>query len=176
MRGVIAGQANPFPLVHRLPAVLQEDDFLVRFLEAFDESLAPIFLTLDGLGSYVDPELAPPDFVDWLAQWVAVEVDESWTGPQRREIVAGAVARHARRGTAAGIGDAVRLLTGGEVEVSESGGVAYSVEPGGTLPGTATPQVQVQVRATGVDVARVDALVAAVKPAHVAHTVEVVED
>lgn len=179
MRGVIEGQASPFPLAYRLPGVLQEDEFLVRFLEAFDEALAPIFLTLDGLGSYVDPELAPVDFLDWLAGWVGVEVDESASVARRREIVAGAVAMHARRGTASGIVAAVHLVLEGEVEVTESGGATWSATPGGTLPGRSQPRVTVRVRprpGTAVDQAQLDALVGAVKPAHVPHRVKVVTD
>ena len=179
MRGVLVGQPSPFPLVHRLPGVLQEDDFLVRFLEAFDEALAPIFLSLDGLSAYVDPELAPEDFLDWLAQWVGVAMDETTPVEQRRKVVAGAVAMHARRGTAGGIAAAVRMATGGEVEVTESGGATWSREPGGDLPGRPGARVTVQVRpreGTQVDEERLSALVAAVKPAHVPHRVTVVSD
>ncbi|WP_244951262.1 phage tail protein [Ruania zhangjianzhongii] len=179
MRGVIAGQPSPFPVAHRLPGVLQEDEFLGRFLGAFDEALAPLFLSLDGLGAYVDPQLAPTDFLDWLAQWVGIEVDEAWTVAQRREIVAGAVAVHARRGTTAGIAGAVRLIVDGEVEVTDNGGDAWSAEPGGALPGRARPRVTVRVRprpGTSVDEARLDAVVTAVKPAHVTHRIRVVND
>ncbi len=179
MRGVLPGEPSPFPLVHRLPGVLQEDEFLVRFLDAFDEALAPIFLTLDALGAYVDPELAPADFLDWVAGWVGVSMDETTPVDRRREIVAGAVTMHTRRGTVAGIAAAVRMVTGGEVEVTDNGGAAFSGEHGGTLPGRPGARLQVRVHAapgTRVDEARISALVAAVKPAHVPHEVKVVTD
>jgi hypothetical protein len=73
-----------------------------KVVSTFDTALAPVIATLDGLPGYVDPWLAPTDFLDWLAGWVGVEVDEEWTVPQRRQIVAGAALRHRRRGTAAG--------------------------------------------------------------------------
>ena len=57
-----------------------------RFVSTFDTALAPVIATLDGLPGYVDPWLAPTDFLDWLAGWVGVEVDEEWTVPQRRQI------------------------------------------------------------------------------------------
>ena len=179
MRGVLPGQPSPFPLAERLPGVLQEDEFLVRFLEAFDETLAPIFLTLDALGAYVDPELAPEDFLDWLAQWGGVAVDETTGVDRRRELVAGAVRMHARRGTAEGIAAAVRMMTDGEVEVTESGGAAWSAEHGGALPGRAKLAVSVRVHPSdgaSVEEQRLSALVAAVKPAHVPHQVKVVTD
>ena len=97
MRGRIPGLASPVPLASRLPAVLQEDEFLQRFLASFDESLAPVFLALDGLASYVDPRLAPEDFLNWLSEWVGVRVDEHWPVAQRREIVANGARIHRRR-------------------------------------------------------------------------------
>jgi hypothetical protein len=51
MRGMVNGLASAVPLAPRLPAVLQEDDFLRQFLRAFDDALAPVFTTLDGLDS-----------------------------------------------------------------------------------------------------------------------------
>jgi phage tail-like protein len=157
--------------------VLQEDEFLQRFVGAFDDGLAPVLATLDCLTAYVDPWLAPQDFLDYLAAWVGVELDDAWTLAQRREIVAGAALVHRRRGTARGISDAVRLAVGGEVDVTESGGARWSAAPGSELPGEQVPALHVRVTvadATTIDVRRLDAVVAAVKPGHVPHTVEVV--
>jgi len=179
MRGAIPELASPFPLIHRLPAVLQDDDFLRRFLSGFDEALAPIFLSLDTLSCYVDPELAPADFLDWLAQWVGIEFEDGWSLEQRREMVAGAVRMHQRRGTAAGIADALRLVVAGEITITESGAAAWSGQHGGELPGEASPRLHVRVRPAAearIDLARLEAVVAAVKPAHIPHTVELVED
>ena len=41
-----------------------------------DQVLAPVFSTLDGLEAYVDPGTAPSDFLDWLASWVGIELDQ----------------------------------------------------------------------------------------------------
>jgi phage tail-like protein len=179
MRGRIPGLPSPVPVVSRLPAVLQEDEFLQRFLASFDESLAPVFLTLDGLASYVDPRLAPEDFLTWLAEWVGVRVDEHWPVAQRREVVAHGALIHRRRGTAAGIADAVRLTGAGvvDVDVEDSGGTVWSSSPGSELPGSPRAALHVRVHARSqddVDVGRLDAVVRAVKPAHVPHTLEVV--
>ncbi|WP_258369450.1 phage tail protein I [Georgenia satyanarayanai] len=166
-------------MAHRLPAVYQEDEFLQRFVSAFDAAFAPLFLTLDTLSCYVDPELAPPDFLDWLAEWVGIEVDDTWSVERRREIVGSAAAIHRLRGTAAGIVDAVRLVVGGRVEIEENGASSWSAEPGAALPGSAEQFLRVVVRVPdpgAVDRTRLDRVVTAVKPAHVAHTIDVVED
>ena len=179
MRGIVPGLLSPAPVAHRLPAVYQEDDFVQRFVTAFDEALAPIFLTLDTLVAYIDPELAPPDFLDWLAEWVGIEVDDTWTVERRREIVAGAAAMHRGRGTTAGIAAAVRLAVGGRVSVVDNGASAWSPVPGGQLPGSAEASLRVTVRVVDpstVDRTRLDRAVTAVKAAHVPHTIEVLEE
>ena len=78
MRGMVAGLASPHPLGAALPALYQEDAFAQRLTASLDEVLSPIFASLDGLASYLDPALAPDDFLDWLAGWVGVSLDETW--------------------------------------------------------------------------------------------------
>lgn len=179
MRGTVPGLVSVAPVAQQLPAVYQEDEFLQRFVQAFDEALAPIFLTLDTLSCYVDPALAPPDFLAWLGEWVGIEVDDTWSEERRREIIAGAAAIHRRRGTADGVADAVRLVVGGRVEVTDSGASTWSATAGAPLPGAATPALTVTVHVPdpdAVDRVRLERVVRTVKPAHVAHTIEVVED
>src|SRR4051812_4883430 len=84
-RGTVAGLASPHSLAAALPALYQEDDrasthpnMAQRFTSAFDELLAPVFLCLDNVDAYLDPMLAPPDFVDWLAGWLGLDLDENW--------------------------------------------------------------------------------------------------
>lgn len=179
MRRMVPGLASAVPLAARLPAVLQEDAFLQRFLMAFDDALAPVFTTLDGLGSYLDPRLAPEDFLGWLAEWVGVRLDESWTTARRRDVVANAATIHRRRGTTPGVADAVRLAVGGvlDVEVEDSGGTAWSATPGAELPGRAQAILHLRVYATAledINVRRLEAIINAVKPAHVPHSWEIV--
>lgn len=177
MRGTLPGLHSPHPLGRGLPAVYQDEDpFTMRMTEAFDELLAPVISTLDCLPAYFDAAVAPEDFVDWLADWVGIDLDETWDLPLRRQVVAGATDLHARRGTAAGLADQVRLVTGGEVEVHESGGTAWSVDAGSALPGSRKPTLLVRVRVpdpSAVDPVRLERLVTAVKPAHVPHSLEI---
>ncbi len=176
MRKALPGLASAAPVGLRLPGVYQEDDFLMRFVSAFDDGLAPVLATLDGLEAYVDPGLAPEDFLDWVAGWVGIEIDDTWTVEQRRAIVAEAASVHRRRGTVQGVADAVRLAVDAEVEVEETGGAQWSASPGAALPGEAEPRLVVRVRCDrpdDVDARRLDAVVAGVKPAHIPHTVEI---
>jgi phage tail-like protein len=175
VRGAIEGLVSPVPLLQRLPGVLQDDEFIQRLVGAFDDGFAPVITTLDGLAAYVDPWLAPEDFLDWLAGWVGVEMDDAWTTTQRRAVVAGAALVHRRRGTAGGIADALRLAFDGEVEVTDSGACTWSDTPGTTPPGTAPPTIAVRIFVSdpsAVDVRRVEAVIESVKPAHVSHAFE----
>lgn len=176
-RGHVAGLPSPHPLGERLPAIYLEDDLLQRLLGALDEVLAPVFASLDNLDAYFDPDLAPEDFLQWLGTWVGMTLDESLPLERRRAALGQAVELYRARGTAAGLAAHLRLLGAGEVEIAETGGTAYSTSADPPLPGRPGFQLLVRVRAPEggvVDAGRVDALVAAAKPAHVVHHVEVV--
>lgn len=179
MRGVIPELLSPVPVVTRLPAILQEDDFLNRALPAFDELIAPVYSTLDNLEAYVRPEYAPADFLVMLAGWVDVAVDEEWTEEQRRRIVADAAGLHRRVGTVGGIRDALRLAAGpgATVDVEESGGSSWSAEPGAPLPGSDDAGIDITITVPGGDPAdlarRFERLAAGVVPAYLPTRVSV---
>jgi phage tail-like protein len=177
LRTELAGLPSPHPIGERLPAVYAEDTFVQNFTAALDEVLAPVFVTLDCFSSYLDPGLAPADFIDWLATWVALQVDEDWSQARRRELVANAVELHRWRGTCRGLAAHVRLLTGGDVQVIDSGRCAASNQPDAPLPGNPVPRVQIRVRVpdpTAVDRPLLLAAIADAVPAHVRVDLEIV--
>lgn len=175
----IANLPTPHPIGERLPAVYLDDDFTQRFVAALDEVLAPVFLTLDSFPAYLDPRLAPEDFLPWLAGWVALTIDEGWAVQRRRELVAHAVELHRWRGTRRGLAAHVRLLTGGEVDIVDSGRCEWTDRPGEPVPGSGPPRVAVRVRVAdpeAVDVAHLRAAVTEAVPAHVRVSVEILPE
>jgi phage tail-like protein len=188
IRGTIPDLPTRRPLGAAMPGLFLEreldprtgflrDSFAERFAAALDTVLAPVFATLDNLPAYFDPEVAPADFLDWLAGWVGIEPTETWPESLRRQLVAGATQLYALRGTAQGIAKLVEIFTGLTPEIEENGGVNWSVTPGSPLPGSAGAWVTVRVTVDAthpVDEQVVRRLVAAVKPAHVIAKVEVV--
>ena len=177
-RGLVSGLGTPKELIGTLPGLYQDDLLAGSLTRAFDDAIAPIISTLDNLDSYLDPALTPEDFLDWLAGWVGLLPDETWPIERRRALVAVAADLYRNRGTAAGLSMHVRLLTAGEVEIADSGGSVWSTTPGTAAPGDGSYSVTVKVKPPkkgGVDQARIDALVAAAKPAHVTHHVEVAQ-
>jgi phage tail-like protein len=177
MRGTIPDLDTAVPFGPLLPAIYQEDEFSMRFISGFDDVLAPILLTMDCLIDYFDPALTPTDFLDWLAGWVGIEVDEAWATERRRAAVATAVEMYRMRGTISGLRANLEVLSGGTVEITDSGGVAWSTHPMGDLPGQASPRLAVRVTVeemTEQTTKAIDSIVIAAKPAHVVHRVEVV--
>lgn len=176
MRGHVDGLVNPHPMRGALPGVFQDDDLAQRFVAGLDDLMAPLLGTLDNIEAYLDPALAPADFVAWLAGWMGLALDQNWPLERRRALVQQAVSLYAWRGTRRGLAEHVELYTGVTPELDETGGVAWSPVPGGDPPGERQPRLVVRVSTddpAAVDRARLDRLVAAAKPADVAHTVEV---
>ena len=176
MRGTIALLPTPHPLAPQLPPALQEDGFTQGFVAGLDDVLAPVLASLDNLDAYIDPMLAPEDFLGWLAGWMGAEQDESWPVERRRRLVFSAIDLYRRRGTVAGLTAHLEVCTGGTVDIAESGGVAWSQTHGAALPGEPVPRLAVRVTVdanTPVNPRAVEALVAAAKPAHVIHQLEV---
>jgi phage tail-like protein len=176
MRGTIPGLRSSQPLGAALPELYRRDDFTQRLMSAIDELLAPVLSTLDDLDAYFDALLAPEDFLLLLAGWLGVPAEEVESGPRRRALVALAVELYRWQGTRRGIAEVVRLYTGVEPEIEDSGGVSWSASPGSPAPGDQRPSLTVRVRppdGVTVDPEHLDAIVAAIKPAHVPHRVEV---
>jgi phage tail-like protein len=176
MRAGVPGLPTPHPIGERLPGVFLDDDFSQRFVSGLDEVLAPLFLTLDSFPAYLDPKLTPEDFLGWLSQWVAFPLDESWPVELRRELVSNAVGLHRKRGTLEALKRQVELLTGGQVEVADSGSTRWSEQAGEEIPGPDAPEVTVRVRAPGdrsVDATALRTAVVEAVPAHVRVTVEI---
>lgn len=181
MRGTVEGLESPHPIGLELPALFQDDDVAQAFTSGLDVVLAPIFLTLDAIDSYVDPWLAPPDFLTWIGEWVSAEYDEALPETRQRALVARSAELLGWAGTARGLGDLLELLTGRRPEIEETGGAGWSLEPGGAMPGSADARVTVRVQVEDLPAAgparedrleRVRKVVASYLPAHVVATIE----
>jgi phage tail-like protein len=165
-------------LAATVPAFLQDDQFLVRLTAGLDEVLAPVISVLDCLDAYVDPRLAPDDFVEWLGAWVGAPLDDHWADDRRRAAVLASATLHHLRGTVEGLRALVELATGCPVDVLEPGGVSVSQSPGEST--AESPWLVVRVHADPdpssepLRLAVLEELVSAAKPAHVPHTIEVV--
>jgi phage tail-like protein len=187
MRGTVAGLGSPHPLGATLPALYADDMFAQALCSAADEVIAPILLTLDCLPAYLDPATAPDDLIGWLGSWLGLVLDDQQTPERRRQMVRTGFELVRWRGTPRGVRDAVAAVFGAVPDVVERGRADWAEAPGG--PGHNTAPVDEAALGGGAfgllvrlpvpdpdkfDLRRLDAVVTAVKPAHIRHRVEVV--
>ncbi len=176
MRGLVPGLVSPHPIGETLPWLLAGDAFVQKLCEGLDGVLAPVFATLDALPAYLDPDTTPEDMLDWLASWIGLSLDAGQSPARRREVVRAGAELLPWRGTVRCVREAVRAVTEYTPEIEDSGSAAWSTTAGAPLPGALIPQLVVRLRVPdpdAIDLRRLDAVVAAVKPAHVPHLVEV---
>lgn len=177
MRAMIEGLESPHPIGLELPGLFHDDDFTQRFCAALDDVLAPVFLTLDAIEAYVDPWLAPDDFLTWLSEWLGIEIEEDLAEDRKRAMVARAAHLYGWAGTAKGIADLVETYTGVRPEVVDTGGASWSSAPGGDLPGSPVMGLTVTLRVGDpavIDTERVQRMLRQTLPAHIVATLEVV--
>jgi phage tail-like protein len=119
-----------------LPAVYQEGDFGMRFIGALETLLDPIVAVLDALPAHFSAGHAPRDVLDLLSAWLGIDLDESQTPAQRREMVRHAAELGRRQGTRAGLELALSLAFPKlPLRVEDLGGVRTGPpEEGGTVP------------------------------------------
>ncbi|NEY36283.1 phage tail protein [Streptomyces sp. PRKS01-65] len=175
-RAAVPGLPSRYPIGGQLPALYAEDDLAQRFTAGLDTVLAPVFSTLDNLPAYLDPRLAPADFLAWLASWVGAADDPAWPVEVRREAVVRAVELHRWRGTRRGLVEALGLALGAHAEVTGDGGARWSAAPGAELPPAPAAEVLVRVwpgREERIDPDRVREIVRAMCPVHTVCRVEI---
>jgi phage tail-like protein len=145
--GGLAATSAAYRVSGPVPALFHEDPLFLGLCAAFDELLGPVVTALDCFPAYLDPWLAPGDFLAWLAALVGVAADADG-GEQQRALVAGAVCAYRARGTASGLRDVVAAATGVPAEgvrIAESGAVTWSDTPGAAPPPPFDPVVTITV-------------------------------
>ncbi|MFJ9608703.1 phage tail protein [Kitasatospora sp. NPDC101176] len=175
-RAALPGLRSPHPIGGLLPSMYAEDDLAQRFTAGLDTVLAPVFATLDNLPAYFQARLAPADFLDWLAGWVAVDTDPAWPEEVRRAVVGRALELHRWRGTRRGLQERLRLVLGAGAQVVDGGGAAWSTDADAALPPAPSGELLVRVwpeRTPQLDEEQVLAVVRATCPVHLTCRVQV---
>lgn len=135
--GVVRGDGRSTPVIEtmrvefdsegwtaHLPALYRREGrtgALRQLLDGLRSRLDEDEELIAGMSSLFDPKAAPGQWLDWLAGWVAVELDEGWSDERRRAAVASAFAAHARRGTVRGLVELIEARLGVTARVEEPG-------------------------------------------------------
>ncbi|MEY2831073.1 MAG: hypothetical protein RLZZ574_331, partial [Cyanobacteriota bacterium] len=102
-----------------LPAILQEDVFIGKFLLAFEKILSGLNETkentsrtekilgleeiINDIHRYFDPQKTPKEFLPWLAGWVALSLRDDWKEEVKKGFIQEIVGLYQLRGTKAGL-------------------------------------------------------------------------
>jgi phage tail-like protein len=173
---------SPSSYLRYLPAIYARDDFLGRFLRIFERVLDPLDRQIDGLHHYLDPDLAPDEFLPWLASWLDVALDDRWPRQRKVALIRAAPELHRWRGTRRGLSEHLRLYLGVMPEIEETSGglrLGPSTQLGfRTVMGESGPRhhftVTLRVPEPGMlDYTDVATLIDAQKPAHCTYTLTI---
>ncbi|HEV8239269.1 MAG TPA: phage tail protein I [Thermoanaerobaculia bacterium] len=105
------------PAIYRTQA--KDPELLERVLALFESEFTDLDEQIDRLPRLFDAAAAPAAWLPWLAGWLGIDLDETWPEETTRRAVACAYAAAARRGTPAGLREAVRFATGVDVRIVE---------------------------------------------------------
>lgn len=98
-----------------LPAVYRQDpvssEFLERFLSMFETIFGGLEATTERIPEVFDPDRTPADFLDWLAGWLDLAVEEEWPEEVKRRLIANAAPLYQRKGTPGGLADFIEIVT-----------------------------------------------------------------
>lgn len=165
-----------------LPSLYRDDELMGRLLLMFESILGPIENMVDVLPAYLDPRLVPEPLLPWLASWVDVVLDDSWSLERRRELVRKAGELYRWRGTRRGLSEYLRIYTGVVPLISEHiPGMRLDAETrlgADTRLGSSGAghhfTVTVRLRDDeGVTLDTVRAIIDVEKPAHTAYTLQI---
>jgi phage tail-like protein len=110
-------------LVDQLPRVMREDPVIAAFARTGQQLGDTIRAQIDSVEHQLDPTLASPTMLSYLAGWLGFALDHSDEAAFHRPLlpVLGRVAQ--LRGTRDGLALLARALTRGPVEVFDPGGI-----------------------------------------------------
>jgi phage tail-like protein len=107
--------------LRHLPAIYarESSDFLEPALAALEDALRGQEDLIDGMPRLFDPAATPAADLEWLAGWLAYELEESFDETTLRQVIAHAFELQGMRGTAAALRGAVKLVLGIDAQVLE---------------------------------------------------------
>lgn len=116
-----------------LPAIYREDAesaaFLERFLSVFESEFVDLEEEIEGIGRFLGARGVPSPYLSWLARWLAVETDETWSDAARCELLSQAPELYRKRGTREGLLGIVGIYLGREEFYARAPNVAGIERP-----------------------------------------------
>jgi phage tail-like protein len=112
-------------VIHYLPQIYNRRDltgraFITDFLWVMQHINAETEEKLLNLEKYFDPHECPPEFLNYLASWVALVLEGDWPEHKKRSLIKKAVELYHLRGTPRGLRVYLRLFTGVDPVITEN--------------------------------------------------------
>lgn len=99
--------------IRYLPEIYREMSDRTSFLSHFLSIFESVFLDVEGgikqRRNYFDPEEIPIDYLDWLNEWLAVEMGDGWPERARRDLLMRLPDLYRKRGTRDGVVELIDL-------------------------------------------------------------------
>ena len=102
-----------------LPAIYQDEPFVGRFLLIFEAMMSPSIWTIDNIELYFTPDIAPLEWVRWIAGWFDIVIPPELPASRQRLILSQVGWLASRRGTRAGMERLLELYCGVRPEIVE---------------------------------------------------------
>jgi phage tail-like protein len=114
---VLASVRLSFPrdsLLQYLPAIYssppEQHDFLERFLSIMQTTWTAIEQTVNTFERYLDPKSVPTEAMDYLAGWLNITLEKSWTPEQKRLVLTTVPKLRTSWGTVEGLRQWIRVF------------------------------------------------------------------
>ncbi len=165
-----------------LPGIYHEDKFMGQYLKIFEDIMKPLENSIDNISFYFDPLITPESLVPWLASWLNLTSDPTWTSKKWRELVKSAAMLHRLRGTKRGLSEYLKIYTGNIPEISEhiqgmtldsNTQLGINTMLGSAGAGNSFTVTVTLDRDSEVDIETVKAIIESQKPAHTIYTLYV---
>ena len=150
---------------HFLPDLFQENDFLQRFLQIFEDIWEPLEQRQDHIELYFDPRTCPASFLPWLASWLGLSFNAHWPEARRRRLLTQAIDLYKWRGTPYGLTRMLEVCTGLIPTITENPLEPFVFRISITLPPEASDHA--------VDRNLIEDLIQLHKPAHAGYILEI---
>jgi phage tail-like protein len=161
----VFGVSHPSRYLQYLPPIYHDEPFLDMFLQGLETVLTPIEQKVDNFDLYLDPLVTPAFFLDQLAAWVNITLDERWSEIERRKLLARIGFIQKWRGTKKGLGEHIKMFYPD---------VTLEIIEPTTQPHYFEVTVHIPPNHPPVDKAKVDHIIEEHKPAHTTYRSQVV--
>ncbi len=132
LKGQLADSHGPLMLtvcrrsyMRLLPQIYQVDastgnPFLREYLWIFQHLVESVTKKIDGMYKYFHPLECPPDFLPWLASWVALTIDTDWPEIKKRTLIRRAAHLYRNRGTRRAMIEILDIFVGKRPKIIEN--------------------------------------------------------